>query len=336
MAIKLPYGLKDGTLVHINDVQEKGLKCECYCSSCNAKLVARKGSQKVHHFAHYNAPECKHAVQTALHIAAKDIIAQQLKFTIPGYSKYIDEESFFDDVDIFVDIPDPIVFFSEKALTVTNVYLEKKTNDFVPDIILEIGDKKLIVEIAVTHFIDKDKHQKILTHGISVIEIDLSSFKDNFELGLLEELVITGTKYKKWIFNKVAETNWKKWQVEFTKANEKEKEEYEREHKEMRRQYDESFQKEQKKRIEKEAFYLKNTKTVQTHSFTRTDIIANKVIEKTISHVSPCPEQKKFFHGESYANIDTHCIYCKYFRGYRNEKRNIVCLGSYYKNKPID
>ncbi|WHY77279.1 competence protein CoiA family protein [Neobacillus sp. WH10] len=66
MKFKLPYGLKDGKLVHISDV-EKGLKCECVCPACNHPLIARKGEKTAHHFAHYNGSECAKSVETALH-----------------------------------------------------------------------------------------------------------------------------------------------------------------------------------------------------------------------------------------------------------------------------
>lgn len=331
MAIKLPYGLKEGVLVHINEVQENGLKCNCICSACNARLVARKGDKKIHHFAHYNSPECKYAVQTALHIAAKDIIARQCKFTIPGYSKCIAEEASFDDIDIYADIPEQIDFFSEKALEVSNVYLEKRTNDFVPDIILEIGGKKLIVEIAVTHFIDKSKYQKIVNQGISVVEIDLSQFKNNFDLHMLEELVVTGTQYKKWIYNVVGEAEWQKWKAWFFDLNEKEKIQYQWKQEEIQREDEEERKKQ--RQAKREIFYLTQTKKIQTHTINYIDDDTGELLPKTISHVSPCPEQKKVFEGKYYANIDTHCIRCSYFRGYRDERKEIVCLGSYYKDK---
>ncbi len=333
MSIKLPYGLKDGVLVHIQDIQERGLACNCICSACGAMLVARKGNKKNHHFAHYKSPECKHAVQTALHLAAKEIIAQEQKFTIPEFSKVTNEEEFFEDIDIYLDLPNKVQLISEKTYDVHNVYLEKKVSDFVPDIILEIGQRKLLVEIAVTHFIDENKYKKIVAEGISVIEIDLSEFKDDFELEMLKDLVVTGVKYKRWIYNPIGDKEWDKWKAEFLLENDEERKLYELERKKIERLNKEYDKKQQKGKESREAFYLKNLKAINTHSINYIDNKTGELIPKVISHVSPCPEKNKYFNGEYYANIDTHCIRCKYFRGYRNERKHIICLANYYRNK---
>jgi competence CoiA-like predicted nuclease len=54
--VKLPFGLRDGELVHISTVQS-GLACKCSCAACDAILIARKGIKNAHHFAHYKAEE---------------------------------------------------------------------------------------------------------------------------------------------------------------------------------------------------------------------------------------------------------------------------------------
>ncbi|MCR5890395.1 hypothetical protein LRS06_21950 [Hymenobacter sp. J193] len=52
----LPYGLRDGHLLHVLSVDNR-LACGCTCPSCGARLVARnRGEKKAPHFAHYNAP----------------------------------------------------------------------------------------------------------------------------------------------------------------------------------------------------------------------------------------------------------------------------------------
>ena len=48
---------KNGKLVDINDVPS-GLECECTCPGCGGKLVAKKGEDTAHHFAHYRIQDC--------------------------------------------------------------------------------------------------------------------------------------------------------------------------------------------------------------------------------------------------------------------------------------
>jgi hypothetical protein len=73
------------TLVPVGDV-ESGLKCGCLCPACKAPLVAKKGKKNQHHFSHYGQDECEHGVETALHLAAKDIIAKHKKLHLPCHS----------------------------------------------------------------------------------------------------------------------------------------------------------------------------------------------------------------------------------------------------------
>ncbi len=52
--VKIPFGIKDGKTVLIDDipVNLRGKACGCYCPLCEAPLVARLGDKRVHHFAH--------------------------------------------------------------------------------------------------------------------------------------------------------------------------------------------------------------------------------------------------------------------------------------------
>lgn len=78
--LKLPYCLQGEQLVHIGAVAN-GLACECVCPGCGARLVARnQGTVKAAHFAHYKAV----GLQTALHLAAKEVFLQHQTFRLPG------------------------------------------------------------------------------------------------------------------------------------------------------------------------------------------------------------------------------------------------------------
>lgn len=83
-SIKLPFGMQDGRIAHISDVP-KGLACDCICISCEGILIAAKGSIQQHDFKHHKSAECTAANESALHAAAKQIIAQKLKLTLPAY-----------------------------------------------------------------------------------------------------------------------------------------------------------------------------------------------------------------------------------------------------------
>ena len=64
------YGVdrKTGELRHIDSVPS-GLNCECDCAACGKQLMARKGDERRHHFAHVSNYECMYASEVAIYKA---------------------------------------------------------------------------------------------------------------------------------------------------------------------------------------------------------------------------------------------------------------------------
>lgn len=186
MDIKLPYGIKDERLVDISDV-DSGLACNCKCPACGHELVAKKGEIKEHHFAHHNRPDCQGAVETVLHIKAKDLIDKEKRITLPPV--FLAGRQLYDQTEITFD----------------KVELEKRTGNIVPDIVGYINGRPLLIEIAVTHYIHRQKANKIKQLGLSAIEIDVAGlFKssyNSFQLKDFEIRLIDGIDYKRWINN---------------------------------------------------------------------------------------------------------------------------------------
>ena len=190
--IKLPFGLKDDTLVHISEAQQ-GLACGCVCPSCKERLVARKGPITVHHFAHNKGAECAKAVETALHLAAKQILSERREIVLPAVHI------------AFNAYRDPIPVSAERTFSLDEVHAEHRTEDIVPDILAYCRRVPLMIEIRVTHEVDDNKLAKIRKLGISTIEIDLSSISRAFSPDELLDAVVRRTDNKKWVFNAKAE-----------------------------------------------------------------------------------------------------------------------------------
>ncbi|MCM3390237.1 hypothetical protein M3649_19245 [Ureibacillus chungkukjangi] len=188
MRFKLPYGLKNGKLVHISEV-EKGLKCECVCPGCNSVLIARKGAKTTHHFAHYNGAECSKAVETALHLSAKEILQKHKKIRIPK---------------VIVDLnfrTENWILSEEMYIEFDEIKLEYRLDNIVPDVIVLVKGKPLLIEITVTHKTDSEKLAKIKNAGISCIEINLSKINSELSVEDLEEIVIHQIELKNWLHN---------------------------------------------------------------------------------------------------------------------------------------
>lgn len=190
--IKLPFGLKDGVILHVSEVQ-KGIACKCKCANCGDILIARKGTKVTHHFAHEKGSECAKALETALHFAAKQILATQRKIKLPPVQIK------------FASYREPVIISQEQVFTLDEVHLENRTETIVPDILAYHNKTPLMLEILVTHAVDDIKLEKIKQTGISTIEIDLSTACRNFSHEELIDLVVNQTTNKKWIFNRKTE-----------------------------------------------------------------------------------------------------------------------------------
>lgn len=197
MNLKLPFGLKDGKLLHVSEV-ERGLQCNCICPSCSHPLIARKGEKVIHHFAHYKSNSCENAVETSLHLAAKEILESEKMIRLPAVKANIDHISSWiiqQGCDIYFD----------------KVVLESKLDTIVPDVLIYFKEKPLIIEITVTHGIDPTKLNKIKQLGISTLEISLKDKNREINREELKNIILYNPENKYWAYNTKAE--WFKQEI---------------------------------------------------------------------------------------------------------------------------
>jgi len=231
--IKTPFAMKNGKAIHISELNKgaKGTDYECYCCSCNEKLTPRLGSKNRWHFSHKSL-SCTNALETGLHIMAKRILSEHKVIKLPKLSIYNDEEylernQFYYDLSDESRNEDTILIHDEfnnhefityeyeeeivcksKTYSFDSVDIEKRFANITADIVLYKNSKPLLIEIAVTHFIDSEKIEKIKEGKLSTIEVDLSEYKTRFiEMSKeeLEKLIIEEVVNKKWIYNDKAE-----------------------------------------------------------------------------------------------------------------------------------
>lgn len=194
--IKLPYGMRNNELKHISQV-DSGIKCECICPACGITLVAKKGQIKEHHFAHYDSESCEYAVETALHLLAKEILSKakyinlpKVVYFTPGYYSY--------------------EIFPANTYQIDSVCVEKRLGNIIPDLIITSGGRKLLIEISVTNKIDDLKLREIKALGISAIEIELGCVPYDLNYDSVRELIINGAENKEWIYNASIEALYQK------------------------------------------------------------------------------------------------------------------------------
>ena len=198
---KLKYALLGDHLVSIEEV-ENGKECNCLCPHCKAPLIAKnKATKKTKHFAHYRLADCNHGTETALHLMAKNIIAETCSIFVPYFPKIE-----YDDMQ-----KGKVVTFEKAAVE------EALSSSIRGDVILYSGSSYLNVEIKVTHEVDLDKTIELFNLGIPTIEVDLSDIKSDFTPEIVAERLLTDTHIRlvnspkcKEVFARLILGEWKK------------------------------------------------------------------------------------------------------------------------------
>ena len=198
--VKLPYGLRQEggseRLVHISEIipSESGLRCRCVCPSCGVRLQAKLPKTRkdfTPRFAHHRGDECEYAVETALHLKAKEIIEEEKQLHLPSV------------IASYEHLTKEVT--KARMVTFDYVILEHRVDDIRPDILAYKHQRPLMIEVKVTHGIDKVKYAKIVKLDISTLEIDLSSVESTFDPDWLRNQIIHATDNKQWVYNTLAE-----------------------------------------------------------------------------------------------------------------------------------
>lgn len=121
-----------------------------------------------------------------------------------------------------------------------SVISEKNQGDIRPDLIGTSGDRKLYIEVAVTHFIDAEKLEKIRRRGVATVEIVVPA-ADEVNWETLRKIVLTDSGNTFWRFNPKAEKNAEACFQERFKAAEEKRMRAQREADAKKRIYEQRF-----------------------------------------------------------------------------------------------
>ncbi|MER9133306.1 hypothetical protein [Mesorhizobium sp. M0768] len=204
---QLVYGRRpDGTFAHIGEVA-RGLACGCVCPACSGQLVARlKEDHRVAHFAHHDVEACGGGPETVLHLLAKEAFRINPRLILP-------ERLGLDNKRLVM----------KPSIEVETEFLRLEYNDsktIIPDLYVRALGYDLFVEVAVTHFADSAKIQRLKEHKIPAVEIDLSKLpRDSLRDAINEAVLKTATR--RWLYHPgieaaraKQEANELKWQQE--------------------------------------------------------------------------------------------------------------------------
>lgn len=180
----------------IRSVEEvsRGLACACVCPHCKEPVLARQGDVREWHFAHASGAECDSGAESALHLAAKQILMESGGMAIPERR-----------ITATATLPDGRTANGEATrpeawIDFTTVEAEKRVGELRPDIVATVGTEVLFIEVAVTHFIDQEKSKKIECLGFPTLEIDLATLQhEKWSWENLFEALVESVTTKRWI-----------------------------------------------------------------------------------------------------------------------------------------
>ena len=144
---KIPFGLKDGLLVEVSEV-ESGLACDCVCPSCKRRLQANKGEIVSHYFSHDPSAKtkaCESAFETSIHLMAKQILSEDACLNFPSLTISVSGKDANGNEHV-----EEMQLEEEAQRFFERVELEKRLEEIRPDIISYISGSPFLIEVAVT------------------------------------------------------------------------------------------------------------------------------------------------------------------------------------------
>ena len=186
----LPFAVQNGELTHVSKVSRDD-RSGYLCPQCGQRVVPRLGLERRHHFAHLTDTDCHGALETALHLVAKEILSRSEVFMVPdavlewnGHRHVVSKAQY---------------------IRYSDVHTEKSLGGIRPDAALIRPGKPnpLLVEVLVTHKADEVKLRRLKAMGYPCVEVDVSSaLSDNsFDPELLEQILLHDASplLKRWI-----------------------------------------------------------------------------------------------------------------------------------------
>jgi len=224
--LKNPYGLLGGNVVTA-DIVDRGLACGCTCPDCGERLIANHGTGiKQPYFSHESGAECEAAYETALHLLAKEVLAEERRILLPPLKVTVDQSLTTDarrNLQLLksrmVPVPDDASDLVIPTTTVVpashyqrfdRVDVEVFLDAVIPDVVMHVADRALLVEIFVTHAVTDAKQRWLEENDLPMIEFDFSAAdrtigKADLKRAFLQPRRPLGNGSSKWIHHPKAQ-----------------------------------------------------------------------------------------------------------------------------------
>ena len=192
-SLKVPFGKKNGLLYDVHSV-EKGLLCKCVCPSCDMLLIANHCTKKQSYFSHSKGSDCAHGYETSIHEMSKQILLEARSIILPELVCRINEDSKSTRNILDITLLNEQIW-AWKDIGNSEIFIQ----NIKPDFFVNTSQGDLLIEIAVTHFCDEKKLQKLKSLNFAAIEIDLSNCPRIASKEDLRHIIINELEGKSWL-----------------------------------------------------------------------------------------------------------------------------------------
>jgi hypothetical protein len=159
----------DGRVVSVEEVR-RGKACDCCCTACGEILIARQGDVRAWHFAHASGGDCAGAAESALHLAAKQLIVEEGQILVPALEASAShrlEDGRIGEASLERRPENWRLDGARSEVPVGALRIDvAATHDGVP----------IFIEVAVTHLVDEAKQEALATLRTACFEIVLDPY----------------------------------------------------------------------------------------------------------------------------------------------------------------
>jgi hypothetical protein len=146
------------------------------------------------HFSHHTVQPSLSCTESAIHMAAKQVLLDHCELVVPGVSFDISAETVSGHVLHERDVLSP-----NRRIRFERMVAEVPFDDLRPDVVGYRGERQLLVEMYFRHRVDAAKRKKLVTLGLPALEIDLSDIDPMGGFGAVTQRVIDSTTHKEWL-----------------------------------------------------------------------------------------------------------------------------------------
>lgn len=190
----LIFGLTAGRLAHVDEVA-RGLACSCICPVCAEPLLAKKGEEREHHFAHMADSQCRPCPETLAHRFAKEAVARRLSAILPAFLAQCEFTHGADVAQAWGR--EPVSVFEADSAEVEY----RGFPGFVPDVLLSKGREKLAVEVHFRHPVPREKIELISRRYLTAVEVSLTDLPADSSASAVDRALSDPRRWR-WLNNR--------------------------------------------------------------------------------------------------------------------------------------